>query len=607
MRCISTISLAFILGFGVLAQEPIRYTVTFAAPQTHYLEVAASIPAGSATLELFLPVWTPGSYLVREYSRNIEDFHARSQSGSELAWHKTRKNRWLIETAGAPRIDVSYKVYANDSSVQGNLVTAGFAMLNGAPNFMSIVGAAARPYEVRLILPAQWKVTATGMPGSGANQFTAPNYDILIDSPIYAGNAPVEEFTVDGKKHYLVNEGAGPMWDGPASAADVKKIVEVYARQWGGLPYDKYVFFNMLIESGGGLEHLNSTWMNSTKWAYGNAQEPSADSGPDDGRRRASRVDWLGLVSHEYFHCWNVKRLRPVELGPFDYENEVFTRSLWISEGFTSYYGDLGLRRAGLDSRDFFLREMGHTIADLQNAPGHLVQPVEASSFDAWIKLYRPDENSNNTTISYYTKGEIVGFLLDARLRKLSGGSKTLDDVMKLGISRYGGARGFTPDDFRKTASEVAGADLSSWFHSVLDTTEELDYSEALAWYGLRFKEEKPRPGAPAILTGISTKTDNGRLLVTEVKRGTPSYDAGVNVNDEIIAVNGYRVRAEQWPARLESYKAGETIQLLVARRGELITLDLPLAADTLKSWVLEADPGATAEQKEHLKAWLWE
>ncbi|MBI5086803.1 MAG: M61 family metallopeptidase [Acidobacteria bacterium] len=601
----------FVLIAPALAQEPVRYTLRFPQPHTHYVEVTASVPAGKPAIELFMAVWTPGSYLVREYARNVEGFKAVGPGGNELAWRKTRKNRWQVAAAGAARVEVSYKVYAHEMSVQGNWVDAGFAMLNGAPNFMTLVGAEKRPYEVKVELPAAWRTSISGMKsGSAANTWLAADFDELLDCPIYAGSAPIHEFDVEGRKHYLVNEGEGPMWDGPASARDVAKIVAEYSRQWGGLPYEKYVFFNMIVESGGGLEHKNSTWLGTSRWAYGNTQEAPENPAAvgERGTRRPSRLGWLGLVSHEYFHLWNVKRLRPVELGPFDYENEVYSRSLWLAEGVTSYYGPLALRRAGLSTREQFLRSMGQTIGQLQSTPGRLVTPVESASFNAWIQLYRPNENSPNTAISYYTKGDVVGFLLDAKIRKATGGARSLDDALKLAYTRYGGSRGYTPEQFRAVCNEVAGADFSAWFKNALETTEELDYKEALEWYGLRFRSEAPRGGgAPRIQTGITAATSSGRIVVSGLRRGTAGYDAGLNVDDEILAVNGYRVRAEQWPSRLENYKPGETVELLISRRDKLMTLKMPVVGDKPQSWGLEPKPDATGEQQARLKAWLRE
>jgi predicted metalloprotease with PDZ domain len=522
---------------------------------------------------------------------------------------KTRKNRWLVEAGSAKTLTVAYKVYANEPSVQGNYVDAGFAMLNGAANFVTVEGDDKRAYEVKLELPAAWKESISGLKRTGEDSYSASDFDQLLDSPIYAGNAPIHEFEVDGKKHYLVNEGEGPMWDGEASAKDVAKIVAEYSRMWGGLPYDQYVFFNMLIEAGGGLEHKNSTWMGGSKWAYGNTVvPPPADDSAPRGPYRPNRLGWFGLVSHEYFHLWNVKRLRPVELGPFDYEQENYTRSLWLAEGVTSYYGELALGRTKLATRDQALQSFSGAISGLQNTPGRLVTPLEQNSFDAWIKLYHSDENTQNTAISYYTKGEIVGLLLDAKIRKLTNGAKSLDDAMKLAYERYSGERGYTPEQFRATVNEVAGSDLGEWFSAVLGSTKELDYSELLDWYGLRFKKPVERPGAaPRIKTGLHTRVDNGRLLIESVVRDTPGEEAGLNVGDEILAVNGYRLRAELWPSRLESYRPGETVKLLVAHRDMLQEVNFVVTADNPVSWQLEARPDATDAQKAHLKAWLRE
>jgi len=596
--------------------DPIQYTVRFPVPETHYLEVEASIPATGPQTEVMMAVWTPGSYLVREYSRNVEDFRARTPDGQILHFEKTRKNRWRIDNGTNPRFEIAYRIYARNLNVQGNWVDADFAMLNGAPTFMTLVGEDGRPHEVQLVLPDTWKKSITGLsaaPGGIPHRYLAADFDELADCPIYAGNAPIYEFQVGGKQHYLVNEGESSVWDGPASARDVARIVEEYLRMWGSLPYDRYVFFNLMVESGGGLEHRNSTWLNTSRWAYGNTEEPAPEPAdplaPLD--RRPARVDWLDLVSHEYFHLWNVKRLRPIELGPFDYENEVYTRNLWVAEGFTSYYGNLAVRRAGLKSRESFLRSLSESITHLQRTPGRLVQPLEMSSYDAWIKQYRPDENSSNTMISYYTKGELIAFLLDTRIRQATGNHKCLDDVMKLAYERFSGTRGYTTDDFCRVASDIAGEDLDGWFRKKLESTEELDFSEALEWFGLRFKgpqqdkeHESPRP---LIDTGLKTRADDGRLVVSEIRRGSAGEQAGINVGDEILAVNGYRVPTAQWPQRLESYAAEEKVTLLIARREQLRELAMELTPDPKPSWGLEVIPEISPEQQTHLRSWLLE
>jgi len=327
-----------------------------------------------------------------------------------------------------------------------------------------------------------------------------------------------------------------------------------------------------------------------------------------NSRTREGRLDWLGLVSHELFHVWNGKRLRPVALGPFDYEREIYTRNLWVVEGITSYYDELLLHRARLSTRQELLDRLSKQIDLLQTTPGRLVQSMAESSFDAWIKLYRRDENFASSNISYYTKGGIVSFLLDARIRRATGGRRSLDDVLRLAYARYSGERGFTTEEFHQLLEEVAGTDLDSWLDRALATTEELDYGEALDWLGLRFKPEEPRKDdakpAPAWL-GATTENRAGRLAVTEVRRDTPAFEAGLNVDDEILAIGDYRVPPEGLEKRLEAYRPGEKVSLLVARRERLVRLPVTFGEKPRKSWKLEVDPKATAEQKERLEDWL--
>ncbi len=571
---------------------PVRYTVRFPSPHTHYAEIEAIFPTASQPgFELFLPVWTPGSYLVREYSRHVENVQS---NGVTLA--KTRKNRWRADTAGASEIQVTYRIYCHEMSVRTNRVEENFALLIGAATFLTPADTPGLSYEVRLELPDGWMASATGLAASGPHLYTAPDYDTLIDAPIYAGSPAIHPFEVDGIPHYLVNHGEDGLWDGPRSASDVQKIVQRQRDMWGSLPYSKYVFLNLITESGGGLEHKNSVCMMTSRWAM---------------RSRRSYLAWLSLVSHEFFHVWNVKRLRPAELGPFDYESENHTTSLWVAEGVTEYYGHLLVRRAGLSTREEYLEGCGGSgihdgisgaIRALQTAPGRLAMTVAQSSFDAWIKLYRPDENTQNTSISYYVKGAVIAWLLDARIRRATEDTKSLDDLMRLAFARYSGACGFTPAEFQKAAEQVAGISLGDFFRSAVESTEELDYSEALDWFGLHFHPESDTEKA---WLGVHTKNDAGRLVVTRIPRDTPAYRSRLSVDDDSIATDGFRVRADQFSDRLGHYRPGEEISILVARREKLLELPVVLGADPGNPWRLEASPHPTAEQRRHLENWL--
>jgi predicted metalloprotease with PDZ domain len=585
------------------AREAIRYTLRFPAPQTNYLEVEAIVPTdGRPSIEMFMAVWTPGSYLIREYERNVEGV-AATAGGTALAVEKTVKNRWRIATGGAREVTLRYRVFSHEMTVRSNWVEADFAMINGAPTFMTLAPDLAgskdpaatsynRPHEVRLELPATWKTSITGMPDApdGApNHYRVPDFDTLVDSPIVAGNPTIHRFVVSAKPHFLVDVGEGGVFDGVRAARDLERIVQADEKFWGSLPYDKYVFFNLLTESSGGLEHKNSVVMMASRWTM---------------RTRDTYLNWLSLASHEYFHLWNVKRLRPIELGPFDYEHEVYPRSLWISEGLTDYYGDLQVRRAGLSSAGEYLAQLSDAIRTLQTTPGRLTQTAEMASFDAWIKAYRSDENSINSAVSYYTKGAVLGFVLDARIRAATNDAKSLDDVVRLAFTRYSGARGFTPVEFRQTATDVAGTDLGPWFKQALETTDEIDYSPALDWYGLDLRTPRP-PSDPAGWLGAKTRIDGGRLVVENVPRGTPALDAGVNPGDEILAIDDFRVPPDKLDERLQSYRPGQKVNLLVARREELKRLNVTLGLEPANRWTLTVKPNATPAQQAHLAAWL--
>lgn len=579
---------------------PVRYIVRFPERSSHYLSIEANfVTHAIGELEVFLPVWTPGSYLVREYARNIEAISATGSAGEPLPCCKSRKNRWRILTNGASEVRVSYKVYCREMSVRTNWVEDSFALLNGAPTFVAVAAYLGQPHEVHLELPPDWTKAVTGLAeiSPGGHRYLAPDYDTLADSPILCGNPAIYQFEVDGLPHVLANEGEHGVWDGPRSVADTEKLVRQHRQFWGSLPYRKYVILNILNEASGGLEHANSVCLMASRWAT---------------RTRRNYLRWLNLVSHEFFHVWNAKRLRPVELGPFDYENENYTRSLWIAEGITEYYAPLTTRRAGLCTPAEYLESLSDAIRVLQTTPGRLEQSLEQSSFDAWIKLYRPDENSINSTISYYTKGTVAAWLLDARIRRGAGNAKSLDDVMQAAFERYSGERGFSPEEFKSIASEIAGAPLDAFFRRTVESTEEFDYSEALDWFGLRFKQlEKsgcaPAIGLPAIgmpIIGITTRTDNGRLLVTRIPRDTPAAGSGLMVDDEILAIDNFRVRPDQLSQRLECYKPGDQISILVSRREVLTRVEVTLGVEPAV-WQLEILPDQNRTQEENFRGWL--
>jgi predicted metalloprotease with PDZ domain len=592
--------------------EPIRYTLTFPSPESHYLEVEASVPTGGAPhVELTMPVWTPGSYKIREHSRHVEGLRAESFGGNRLEAIKTRKNRWRLQTFGAGRVHLLYRVYGRELSVRTNFIDAGFALLNGAATFLTLADGVERPHEVDVVLPTGWREVVTALApsvGGGPHRFVAPDHDTLVDSPIYLGCPALYRFEVSGVPHLLANEGEDGVWNGPRSAADLERLVDAAQAFWGGLPYARFAFINLITGTRGGLEHAESTVLMASRWA---------------ARTREGYLEWLALVAHELFHAWNIKRLRPVELGPFDYDRESYTRSLWFVEGVTSYYDDLLVHRAGLSSREEYLARLSKTIRALQTTPGRRAQSLEEASYDAWIKLYMPDENSSSSAISYYVKGAVVAWLLDARIRRASGGKRSLDDLMRAAYQRFSGERGFEAPELEELIDEVAGAAQKAFLQAALRSTRELEYGDALELLGLRFRRagderadrgevapaesrgQRQRPPEKPGWLGAATRVDNGRLLVTEVRRETPAHDAGVDVDDEILAIDQHRVPPEGLAERLRAYRPGEKISLLVARRELLTRLDVTLGEEPDERWHLEPDPEATAQQRATLDAWL--
>ncbi|MGE4620064.1 MAG: PDZ domain-containing protein [Planctomycetota bacterium] len=573
------------------------YLISLEEAAQHRVIVEARMTPTDGILKLWMPVWTPGSYKIRDYARHIEEIEATDPAGNVLPIDRPTKNSWLIKTTPGSEVVVRYRIYARLLTVRTNFVEADSGFLNGAATFLLPRGSDG-PFDITIAIPETMAEVITSLPSLGTNQWRAKNIDQLCDSPIIFGSPRVENFEVDGIPHYLVNLGGEDLWDDEACAEDVKLIAEEMEKFWGQIPYSDYRYLNVIAEGGGGLEHHDCTLMLTGRWTWG-----------DEDRRKG----WFGLVSHEHFHAWNGKRLRPEALGPFDYEQEVFTPDLWFVEGFTSYYDDLLIARAGLLDQKEYLERLSKGIDGVQKTPGRLVLPLSQASTDAWIRYYQRDENSVNSQISYYTKGALVAWLLDARIRTASQHQKTLDDAMRLAYSRYSGERGYSHDQLFSVFEEIAGVDLDDWFARFIDGTDELEYSEALDVFGLRFKpeaeedekkdEEKEDP-VPGWL-GIDASESNGRWVVTRVRRGTPAYHVGLNTGDELLALNKYRVNSGNWKTMCLQHPPGTKARLLVSRRGVLTNLDVEFDKKPEQQWKLQLLPEATEDQALRRAAWL--
>ena len=571
-----------LVPFCLDAADPVEYTVRFPQAKNHYVEIEAVIPTDCRnTIEITMATWTPGSYLIREYARHIEGLTAYStDANQELTIQKRNKHVWVVTTQDQATIRVKYRLYCREMSVRTNWVDQEFAVLNGAPAFLTLRGGEERPHHVYLKLPPSWKRSICALellPGEDPHAYQAQSFDELVDSPILVGNPTVFPFQAGGREHWLANQGGDGLWDGAAAARAAARVVEEHQRMWGTVPYPRYVFFNLVTESRGGLEHDNSTLLMTSRWNYG---------------RRKDYLDWLALVSHEFFHTWNVRRLRPRELVEYDYTREVYFPTLWIAEGITSYYQDLALVRAGVCTPKEYFQRLSKIIESVRKTPGRLVQSLRDSSHDTWIKFYRPDENAANSRISYYTKGAAVAFLLDAKIRQLTDNEKSLDHLMRALYREHSGDRGYSSEEFRALASRVSGSDLKAWFQQHVDVPGALDFGPALKWWGLEFRPEKKAQDKPGQAEqkstawfGVATRPRDGRLLVSRVVRDSPAYLAGVNVDDELVAWDGFRVLAGNWNERLKRYRPGDARELLIVRRGKMLEFKVTLAATPRATW----------------------
>ena len=496
----------------------IAYTVTFPEAQAHYADVEMNISGlAQNTLELKMPVWTPGSYLVREFAKNVESFSA-SANGKEIKSPKINKNTWQINTAGVSAITVKYKVYCFEISVRTSFVDAAHGFLSTTGIFIYPDKMLNTPSTIKIIPYKGWTTVSTSLDAVNGDPFTrySPNFDILFDSPIEVGTQDVFGFDAAGVKYEVCMVGGGN-YDKEMLKIDMAKIVEQETRIFGENPNKHYVFIvHNHQRGGGGLEHLSSTTLGASRDNYTN---PAGYRG------------FLSLVAHEHFHLWNVKRLRPIVLGPFDYDNENYTTDLWIAEGFTAYYQNLVLRHAQITNPETYLTAITGEINTIENQPGAKVQPLADASFDAWIKSYRPNENSANTGISYYDKGAMVAMLLDLEIINNSKGKLALDDVMKYMYDTYykQKKRGYTDEEFKQGLEKFAGKNLDDFYQRYIYGLTPLDYNKYLGYAGYKTVDETADSNEPSL--GVITAESNGKKYVIGVQRGGAGWIDGINVN----------------------------------------------------------------------------
>ena len=608
-RVVCAAAWLFFVPLVAICQTPpvdISFTVAMPKPHTHLLEVDVGVKRtvnGPAEERLVMPVWTPGSYLVREFARHVQDFAAVDASGQPLKWEKINKNTWRVATNGAREWHATYRVYANELSVRTSELNSSHAFWNNANLLMYLDGFLQSPSTVRVLAPDVWKV-ATGLPAvpGQRNTFRAENFDVLYDSPFEVSNFKTLVFNVKGVPHRIVIDGEGN-YDPERMRRDVQKIVETQVELMGGeIPYRDYTFI-LHLRGGGGLEHANSTALGYPRFGFRIGADRTTSASPA-ATGTADYRGFLGLVSHEFFHLWNVKRIRPDALGPFDYNQENYTKLLWVAEGLTDYYSDVILRRAGLITEAEYLTAAARSIQALQNTPGRLEQSVEDSSFDTWIKFYRQDENSVNSQVSYYDKGAILGLLLDLEIRKRTDGAKSLDDVMRyLYTEFFKKNRNYAPADFQKACESAAGSSLEEFFNKYVRATEELDYNAALAAVGLRL--DTGAGATERVFFGADVVQDDDRLVVRRVLAGSPAYEQGLNTGDQIVALDNMRVTRDFFNARIAEKKPGDLINLTIFRFDDLSTLLIKLGERREGTYRIVPLPTQTEAQKRIYKSWL--
>lgn len=579
------------LGMTASSQVKIGFEVSFKEPQAHYAEVEMNISGiNKDYIDVKMPVWAPGSYLVREFAKQVEGFSATA-GGKQAKFEKVRKNTWRVYTSKASALKINYRVYGFEISVRTPFIDDTHAFLSSTGIFMYPEGMLKQPSTVKIIPFKGWSKVSTGLEPVAGEQFTyrAADFDILFDSPIEVGNQDVFEFMAAGVKHEVAMYGGGN-YDASRLKTDMAKIVESATAVYGENPNKHYTFIvHNYAQAGGGLEHLNSTVLGASRNQYAS----------EEGYK-----GFLGLVAHEYHHLWNVKRLRPVALGPFDYDNENYTTNLWVAEGFTAYYENKFMLRSGFVTPEEFTANLASAVAAVENTPGAKVQSAASSSYDAWIKYYRPNENSNNTGVSYYSKGEVIGLIMDLEIAKATKGAKSLDDVMKaMYLQCKTLKRGYTDAEFKTMVEKISGQSFTDFWAKYVNGTTPVEYDKYFGYAGIKVKNENEGKSIPYL--GVTSVKKEGRIFITAVSRNSAAWTDGLNVNDEILSIDGSAVESsvERMPA-ITGKNVGDVVQINVGRDGIQRTFKVTLKANpNLKLVPVAAE--ASAEQLQVRKGWM--
>ncbi|SKC86083.1 M61 family metallopeptidase [Ohtaekwangia koreensis] len=581
--------------FQVKAQTvggAMKFSVSMENPNTHYYHITLTCEdVKGEYLDFKLPAWTPGYYWLVNFARNVVSFRAETSDGKLLSWQKTTKNTWRVTTKQVKTVTIRYDVYANTQSVADPFLDEARGYISPAGVFMYIDGALKHPSTIEIKPYKSWNKITTGLdlvPGK-SNTYIAPDFDVLYDSPILVGNQEILSFDVQGIPHFIAFEEP-EKFNKQKLASDLKQMIESAVKVVNDIPYKHYTFI-IMGEGRGGLEHSNSTAVFSNGAVYNNADT--------EGYKR-----WLNFLTHEYFHLYNIKSIRPIALGPFNYDQENYTNMLWVSEGFTVYYEYLILNRAGLISRNDVLKFLQGDILQYENIPGRLFQSATESSFDTWIQFFNRSDNTANTTISYYNKGAVLGMLLDLKIRHETKNRKSLDDVMRSLYTIYfkEKQRGFTDDEFRQTCETVAGTSLQEIFEYA-STTQAIDYSKYLAYAGLSIDVTPDKASGGHL--GVSFQNESEKLIVSQVEWNSPAWHAGLSSQDIILKVNEQSANRQNVEQILKSSRAGDVIKLQYTHRGRQHDVAITVGESMLHTFEMAPFKTPDALQALILKDWL--
>jgi predicted metalloprotease with PDZ domain len=590
------------------AGDALKYELRFERPNTHLMDVTIHVSGlKGATVEFAMPDWAPGSYAIQDYAENVQRFRAQSASGKDLPWRKTDSQTWRIELGGATAATIEYQLFGDTLQNNQAQYNERHAFIGGPAVWMYLVNGKDRPIELSVAAPSGWRV-ATGMERTSDHTFRAADYDWFADAPLEISDFAEKDFEVRGTTYHVIVHDVEGHKDFAKFVADVQKMVETTVPMWSPVagngseaaPFKEYWFlFHIWSKTGGGLEHLNSTQINfRSDW-----DDVSTASYHQGG---ASQYEVkLFVTSHEFFHAWNVKRLRPKPLGPFDYSRMVHTPSLWISEGLTSYYGSLNLERAGLISPQRYLDGIASLITAFEAEPGRKERSIEDTSWDTWFgRGARQENNLLNTHYSYYDGGQVMGHILDFAIRQSTHNQKSLDDWMRLLYSRYALPKpGFEPEDVVRGANEVAGTNIGEIFSRYISGREPIPYEKYFAYAGIAV-QQKLDPSKPWI--GIATeKSDDGHASIRNVLPGSPAESAGLDRHDVIVAVNDRAVDNDGFDRETKTLKPGETIRLAVLRLGEFREISVTIAADPHPTYTLKPMENPSVEQQRIYNGWL--